>query len=125
MNGTIDAAILNGTIDAAILESLRPLGDAFLKELFQTYSGYAREQLELLRGALAAADGTAFCRRLHALRGASLGVGAAGVASACRTAEDALAFPRSIPRRRQLEAIESELGRALAALAEISGGLRP
>jgi HPt (histidine-containing phosphotransfer) domain-containing protein len=114
---------MNGTVDNAILESLRPLGDAFLKELFQTYSGYAREQLELLRGALAAADGTAFCRRLHALRGASLGIGAAGVAGACRSAEDALSFPRSIPRRGQLEAVESEIGRALEAFAEISQGL--
>lgn len=108
-------------LDDTILTELRSLGDdEFLAELFGTYSLHAEKQLALMRGALAAADRIAFRRYLHAIAGASLNIGATGVATACRTAEEALADKCSIPRYDQLVAVETEIGHAVTALAELA-----
>ncbi len=108
-------------LDDTILTELRAIGDdAFLAELFDTYALHAEKQLALMRGALAAADRIAFRRYLHAITGASLNIGATGVATACRAAEEALNDKRSIPRYDQLVDVETEIGNAIVALAEIA-----
>jgi HPt (histidine-containing phosphotransfer) domain-containing protein len=104
-------------LDDTILAELRSLGDEeFLTELFGTYALHAEKQLALMRGALAAADRIAFRRYLHAIAGASLNVGATGVATACREAEEALDDKGSVPQHGQLAHVETEIGNAVAAL---------
>lgn len=108
-------------LDDAILAELRSLGDdEFMAELFDTYALHAEKQLALMRGALAAADRIAFRRYLHAIAGASLNIGATGVATACRAAEEALDDKSSVPQYGQLAAVETEIGHALAALSEVA-----
>jgi HPt (histidine-containing phosphotransfer) domain-containing protein len=108
-------------LDDAILTELRAIGDdAFLAELFDTYALHAEKQLALMRGALAAADRIAFRRYLHAITGASLNVGATAVATACRAAEEALDDKHSVPQHGQLANVQTEIGYAIAALAELT-----
>ena len=108
-------------LDDTTLTDLRALGDhAFLRELFDTYALHADKQLALMRGALAASDRIAFRRYLHAIAGASLNVGATGVATACRAAEEALDDKRSVPQYGQLANVEAEIGNAVAALWDVA-----
>lgn len=81
------------SVDPAIIDALLSFADgdaAFLADLFEIYREQAVTILEGLDSAVAAGDRIAVLRAAHALRGASLNIGAASMARACRRMEIAM-----------------------------------
>lgn len=81
------------SVDPAIIDALLSFADgdaAFLADLFEIYREQAVTLLEGLDRAVSAGDRVAVLGAAHALRGASLNIGAASVATACRRLEIAM-----------------------------------
>jgi PAS domain S-box-containing protein len=74
------------------LQGLRDLGSemgpSFFPQLLETFEHDALEHLAALRSAIAAGETGRFCREAHALKGASLTIGAQGMAVICQRLEN-------------------------------------
>ena len=68
------------TLDATVLGELRVLDGEDLRDLVELYFADVVSQLGLLREALAAGDGDGVAASAHRIKGASLSIGAAGIA---------------------------------------------
>jgi HPt (histidine-containing phosphotransfer) domain-containing protein len=110
---------LDGAIDQATLEALLESigGDAeFMVELIDTYLADAPEQVEALRGALAAADVADLVRPAHTLKSASASLGALGLAERCRQLETSAKAGLFDGAADVVDGIAAELERVVNAL---------
>ena len=118
--------MLDTAIDPEVLAGLRDLGSgdqAFLDDLFAVYVDQAEDVVGVLRGALADGDRSRFGAAAHRLAGASLNVGALFLAAACQSIETAMVNANASPSASQIEAVEKELNRVIAAIATLAVAL--
>ena len=105
--------------DPEVVGALRELGGddgEFLTDLLATYLEQSHANMRALHSACVARDAPAFARAIHMLAGASLNVGAAGMAQMCRAIEQQLKV--SAPRLADVASIELELERIERAVGE-------
>ena len=110
-------------IDPALLTGLRDLaaGDrGFLDDLYAIYLEQADDVTAILRRALAEGDRAQFSAAAHRLGSASLNVGALFVAGVCHSIEAAMSDCSARPSPSQIEAVEKELDRVIAAVATLA-----
>jgi HPt (histidine-containing phosphotransfer) domain-containing protein len=105
-------------LDPVTISELRSIGDdAFVTELLTIYVDQASHVIEILRTSLQSRNAAEFARAAHSLAGASLHMGAVGVAIACRKAEQDLRSPDALPAPAHLAAIEGQLVQVLEVVA--------
>ncbi len=90
----------------------------FIDELIETYVEDAVVQLEVMRGAAAAADPEAMVRPAHSLKSSSANVGAMALAEACRSLEADGRAGRVPDASERVNACEEAFAAARVALAE-------
>ena len=101
-------------VDQATIDELVSVteGDkTFLTDLLLTYQEQALTILAAMNDAIARGDRVAAGRSAHALRGASLNIGAAAVASLCRRIENAMSDPAVMVSTVDATGIRGELQR--------------
>ena len=102
------------------LKTLRELGSdmgpTFFPQLLETFERDATEHLAVLRSAIAGAETGRLYRESHALRGASLTIGARGMADICRqlenlgTAQSVEGAPQELARlEREFDRVKKEI----------------
>lgn len=85
---------MHDEIDLALLEQLREEGDGFVRELMEIYASDSATLLEQLRAAVRHGDLGHVRTLAHALKGASLSLGASLAASAAQALERYALQPR-------------------------------
>ena len=93
-----------GQFDMGALQRLTELDpngvDALLARLFELYSTSLQEQLELMDSAAQREDLNSLKRAAHAIRSASVSIGALAHAEACTQLERAIGLPGDAPPAR-------------------------
>jgi HPt (histidine-containing phosphotransfer) domain-containing protein len=109
-----------GVLERAVVDQLKQLQangrPRLLADLTDRFEADARQQLEVLRGAVAQADAHALERTAHRLKGASRTLGALGVAELCQQLELLGRAGSTQPAPALIDALEPALAQALAAL---------
>jgi two-component system sensor histidine kinase/response regulator len=82
-----DDALCKKTLDG-LKEIGSDLGPSFLPRLLETFRQDAIEHLAVLRSAIVGGETTQLTREAHALKGASLTIGAKGMAVICKQLEN-------------------------------------
>lgn len=101
-------------VDQATIDELLAVteGDkTFLADLLLTYQEQALTILAAMSDAISRGDRVAAGRSAHALRGASLNIGAASVANFCRRIESAMSDPAVMVSSVDANGIRGELQR--------------
>jgi HPt (histidine-containing phosphotransfer) domain-containing protein len=101
-------------VDQATIDELFSVADgdaSFLADLLLTYREQALTILAAMNDAISRGDRVAAGRSAHALRGASLNIGAASVANLCRQIENAMSDPAVMVASVNAADIDRELHR--------------
>lgn len=107
-----------GMLDKAALDNIRALDDdgTVLAEVIDIYFAELPAYLQALRAAIEAADAGGISRQAHALKSASLNVGARGVGELCKRLEREAKAGSTASARDLLGAIDAALEITLPAL---------
>lgn len=104
-------------LDTEVLSELSALGEEDLRELIEVYFEDVASQLERLKSALADGDAAALAAAAHRVKGASLSIGAARVATLASELEAAGRADDLSGCGALLAAFQSELEPTRAALS--------
>jgi HPt (histidine-containing phosphotransfer) domain-containing protein len=105
------------TLDTTVLGELRVLDGEDLRDLVELYFADVVTQLGLLREALAAGNGDAVAASAHRIKGASLSIGAAGIAGVASELELAGKSGELAGAAQLISTIDSELDPTRTALS--------
>jgi HPt (histidine-containing phosphotransfer) domain-containing protein len=114
-------AISVDLLDMTVLEELRVLDEEDLRELVELYVGDVVSQLGHIRAGLAAQDGVVISAAAHRIKGASLSIGAAKMATLSADVETAAKDDSLEPILALVSSLESDLDPTRAALAKTFG----
>lgn len=113
-----------GALCKKTLQDLKELGlemgASFYSQLLETFDQDADARLAMLRTAIAEGDTGRLGREAHALKGASLTIGAQGMADLCRQLESLGMTHRMEGALATLNRLESEFGRVKNEIAQES-----
>jgi HPt (histidine-containing phosphotransfer) domain-containing protein len=111
----MDDPLIDPTVFAELAESV---GADFVRELVETFAAEATTMRSEMRAACEQRDAERFRRAAHSLKSNAQTFGARQLAEAARSLELGGLPSEAAP----LDALEAELARSLAALAERAGG---
>jgi CheY-like chemotaxis protein/HPt (histidine-containing phosphotransfer) domain-containing protein len=105
-----ESALCKKTVQA-LRELGADMGPSFFPQLLETFEHDALEHLVVLRSAVAAGETGRLYREAHALRGASLTIGARGLAAICQRLENLGTVQNVEGSQEELVRLEREFGR--------------
>jgi HPt (histidine-containing phosphotransfer) domain-containing protein len=108
-------------LDMTVLEELRVLDEPDLRELVELYVGDVVSQLGHIRAALETDDAAAISAAAHRIKGASLSIGAARMATLSSDVETAAKDGALDPVAELVSSLEADLDPTRAALANTFG----
>jgi HPt (histidine-containing phosphotransfer) domain-containing protein len=111
------------SLENAMLKRIRQLGlesdPAFMVELIDSYEPLFQKQLMNIQDALSKKDSVKLHYAAHALKGASLNIGAAGLAGSCKDIEELAERKDFNAIQDSLRSLEKEVERTVQALNTI------